>query len=109
MWVLAQRTSVSECNRLKSDPKVRVFGVWGDLFDLSLSDIAAEGFLDVSDAIGNVARGALGDHLNGGVRQVTYHARQLIAICCVKGGKAKADTLDSADEDYVFGNLAHFD
>jgi hypothetical protein len=27
----------------------------------------------------------------------------------VKSGEAKADTLDSSDENYMFGCLAHFD
>jgi len=32
-----------------------------------------------------------------------------MTVGCVKSSEAKADTLDSTDENYLFGSLAHLD
>jgi len=51
---------------------------------------------------------ALNEHLNSAVRQVADPASQFITVGYVKSGKAKANTLDSASENYMFGGPAHF-
>jgi len=51
---------------------------------------------------------ALNNHLNSAVRQVAGPAGQFITIGCIKSGEAKANTLDSASENYMFGSPAHF-
>jgi len=78
------------------------------LFDFGFSYIAGKGFFDVSDAMGDVVGGALGKHLHSAARAVADKAGQLVAVGYTKSGEAKADTLDSAGENYMFGGLAHF-
>ncbi len=78
-----------------------------NFLDFGLSDVAAERFFDVPDAIVYVVRMALGYHFNATVRQIANLAGQLITISCIKSGKAKADTLNPTGENYMSGGLAH--
>jgi len=59
---------------LKSDFEVFVPRVGRDFFDFGLSDVTCEGVIDVAEAIVNVIRRALGEHLNGAIQDVAYPA-----------------------------------
>ena len=88
--------------------EIHVSGVNGDFFDFGFSYIAGEGFFDVSDAIVYIRIRARGEHFYSTIRTVADRTGQLMTVGYVKSGEAKADTLDSADENYMFGCLAHF-
>ena len=55
---------------LKSDFEVFVPGVGRNFFDFGLSDVTCEAVIDVAEAIVNVVRKALSDHLNSAVQEV---------------------------------------
>ena len=93
---------------LEGNFEIHVSGVNGDFFDFGFSYIAGEGFFDVSDAIVYIRIRALGKHLDSTIRTVADRTGQLMTVGYVKSSEAKADTLDSADENYMFGCLAHF-
>ena len=82
-------------------------GVDGDFFDFGFSYIAGKGLLYFSDAIVYIRIRALGKHPDSTIMTVADKTGQLMTVGCVKSGEAKADTLDSADENYMFGTLAH--
>jgi len=82
-------------------------GVGGSLFDPGFSYVAGEGLLDFSYAGVDVFGGALGEHLDGPVKEVADEAGQLVAMGDAVSGEAKTDALDVSDEDYVLGG--HWD
>ena len=92
---------------LKSDFEVCILGVGGYFFDFGVSDIAGEGIFYVPEAIVNIIGTALCEHLNNAVRHISDEAGQWITIGYPESGKAKADTLDIAGENYMFGYLPH--
>jgi hypothetical protein len=51
----------------------------------------------------------LSEHLNGPIGQITDKTGQLVTIGYVKNGKAEADTLNLAGENYTLGYLVHDD
>lgn len=55
---------------LKSDFEVFVLRVGGNFFDFGFSDISAEFFFNVPDAIVDCPRCALDEHLNGTIGQI---------------------------------------
>ncbi len=93
---------------LKGYFEFHVLGVNGDFFDLCISYVAGKGFFNVSDAIVYIRIRALGKHLDSTIRTVADTTGQLMTVGYVKSSEAKADTLDSADKNYMFGCLAHF-
>jgi len=91
---------------LESDPEIGMSRIGGDFLDSGISDVAGKIFLNLLYATVNVFRGALGEHLDGAVHEVADVTGELMATGHAVRGKAKTDTLDPADEDYVSGN--HF-
>ncbi len=89
--------------RLKGDFEVYVPRVGGNFFDSRFFKIAGKIFFNVLYAVIYILRAPLGEHLDGTVRHVADEAGQLTATCSPAGGEAKADALDSADENYMFG------
>ena len=85
-----------------------VAGVAGNIGSLNVSDVGAECFLQVSDTITDIIRMSLGNHLDGTVRQVSYHSGQLAASCNAVDGESKADALYTAGKDYMLSSVAHF-
>ena len=83
-----------------------MFRIGGDLFDVGVPYVAGIILFNVLYAIVNVVSRALGEHLNGAVRQVADITDELMAIGHPVSGKAKTNALDSAGENYVPGN--HF-
>jgi hypothetical protein len=94
--------------RLKSDFEVFVLVVGGDFFDFDVPNIAAKIFFYVPDTIVDCLRRTLEEHLNGPIRQIVDKTGQSVAIGYVKNGKAEADTLNLAGENYMLGYLAHY-
>ena len=90
------------------DFKVEVCRIDGDFFDFGVSYIAGKGILYFPDAIVNIFIRALGKHLNGAVGAVSDEAGQLVAIGYMISGETKTDSLDSTDENYMFGFLVHY-
>jgi len=84
-------------------------GVERNFFGLGFSDIIANLLLDLADAIVNIVRGALNNHLDCAVSEVADRARQLMAIGRIENRKSKTNTLDIAEKNYMFGNLTHYD
>ena len=87
------------------------------MLDICFSDITLERFLDVLNAVGDVIRVALSNHLDGAIGEIAYRAGELMSVgdtlsgeaTAVTGGcEAEADALDLASENYMFGCLAHF-
>ena len=81
-------------------------GIKWDFFGFHFSYIAGIILFDVSYAVINIISGALGEHLDGAVREVADKTGKLMAISHPVSGKAKTDALNPADEDDVSGN--HF-
>jgi len=94
---------------LKGDFEFGVSGIGGDFFDFVFSYVAGEGFLDVPDAGSNIIFGALGEHFDSTIRTVSDKTCQPVTVGNVKSSVAKADTLNPADENYMFCCLAHLD
>lgn len=80
----------------------------GDFFDFGLSNVAGKGILYFLDTVVNTCIRALGKHLDSAVRQVADKTGQLMAVGYMISSETKADTLNPADENYLFGDLAHF-
>jgi hypothetical protein len=93
---------------LKSYFEVFVLGVGRNFFDIGFTEVSAEFLLNVADAVVDCLDGALDKHLDGAIRQIADKAGKLTATGYVKRRKAKADALHLADENYMFGNLAHY-
>ena len=92
---------------LEGNFEVHVLGVNGYFFDLCISYVAGKGALYFPDTVVNICIRALGEHFYSTIMTVADKAGQLMTVGYVKSGEAKADTLDSADENYMFGCLAH--
>ncbi len=93
---------------LKSYFEVFVLGVGRGFFDFSFAEVSAEFFGNIPYAIIDSFGRALSKHLNGAVEQISDKAGQPAAVGYVKCGKAKANTLDPANENYMFCCLAHY-
>jgi hypothetical protein len=93
---------------LKGDFEVEVLGIDGDFFYFCISYIAGKGALYFPDAVVDICIRALSKHLHSAIRAVADEAGQLVAIGYVKSSETKTDSLDSADENYMFGALAHY-
>lgn len=91
---------------LKSDFEVRVSRFRGDFLDSGISDVAGKIFLNLLDAVVNVVSRALGEHLDGAVRQVSDKTGELVAIGHPASSKTKTDALNPTGENYMSGN--HF-
>lgn len=76
----------------------------GQVFDFFVPDIACEGLLGISYAGFDVFRVALHEKLDGAIGTIADVAGEVQAACNAVGGKAKADTLNRAGKDYLFGN-----
>lgn len=87
--------------------EIHISGVNGSFLDFGLSNISGEGFFDVSDANVYIRIRTLGKHFYGTIRTVADKTGQFMTVGYMKSSEAKADTLDSADENYMFGTLAH--
>ena len=85
-----------------------VAGVTGNISSLHVSNVGAECFLQVPDAVADVLRMSLGYHLYGTVGQVPYYSGQLAASCNAVDGESKADALYTAGKDYMLSSVAHF-
>jgi hypothetical protein len=94
--------------RLKRDFEVYALGVESSFLDSRFSYVAGKRFIYVGKATVDVVGPALREHLNRAVRQVADKAGQPIPIGNVRGGEAKANTLNPPDEDYMFSSLVHF-
>ena len=92
---------------LKSNFEVCVLWVGWCFFDFGVSDIAGERIFYVPEAIVNIIGTALREHLNNAVRHISDEAGQWITIGYPESGKTKADTMDLAGENYMFGCLNH--
>ena len=69
--------------------------------DLHTSDVAGQGFLNISYAIIYIFSRSLGEHLDRAVCEVADVAGQPVATGHPVGREAKAHALNAADEDYV--------
>jgi hypothetical protein len=92
---------------LKCDFEVSVPGAQGNFFYFCFPDIADKGFFDISNTVIYVVSRALSNHLNIAIAAIADYAGQPVAIGRVERGKSKADTLDSASENYPFGDFVH--
>ena len=81
-----------------------MFWVGGDFLDSRFFKVAGKIFFNVLYAIIYIIRAPLGEHLNGAVPKVADEAGQLTATGRPAGGETKADTLNSAGENYMLGN-----
>jgi len=94
--------------KLKGNFEFGVSWVGGDFFYFVLSYITGKGVLDVLDASSNIIFVALGEHFHSTIGTVSDKAGQLMTVGYVKSSVSKADTLNPADENYMFCCLAHF-
>ena len=88
----------------KSDFEVCVLWVGRSFFDFGLYHVAGKSLLYVAYAAIYIFAPALGEHLDGAVRQVADEACNLVAIGHPVGGEAETNTLDMAGEDYMPGS-----
>lgn len=82
-------------------------GIYGDLFDFDLSDIACKGLLDIFDTIRYIIRTSLGDHFNRSIPKIANLARKVIVIGYVERSKSKTHALHPAGENYVLRCRIH--
>jgi hypothetical protein len=78
----------------------------GDFFNFQLSYITGIILFEVLDTIIYVVSGALGEHLDGTIRQIADKTSELVAVRHPVSGKTKTDALNPTDENDVPGN--HF-
>lgn len=97
----------SRWGELQGYSEVCVFGIWGRIFDLGLSDAAGKSEFYFVNTFVYVFGFSLGKHLHTAIRQVADEAGQLVAVGNPVSGEAKADTLHLAEEYYAFGSLVH--
>ena len=92
---------------LIGDFEVAVCRINGDFLDFGISYIAGKGILYFPDAVVSIFIRALGEHLYSAIGAVSDEAGQLVAIGYMISGETKTDSLDSTDENYMFGFLVH--
>jgi len=79
----------------------------GIFLDVSFTYIVAEVVVYVGDAVFDIFGGALGEHLNSAILQITNKAGETMTVCNTICRKAKANALHVAIEDYMSGYLVH--
>jgi hypothetical protein len=92
----------------KRDFEVYALGVESNVLDSGFSYVTGKRFIYVGEAMVDVIRSTLGEHLNRAVRQVPHKACQPITIGNVRCSEAEPNTLNPPDEDYMFRSLVHF-
>jgi len=72
-----------------------------DFFDFSFSDSISKGVFDVLKTRVDIIGVALDEHFNGAVQEITDETGQSVTSGYIVRCEAKANALDSADEDYM--------
>ena len=78
--------------------------MWGG-FDFCIFYVVCQGLLNVVNAVFDILRLTLGDHLYMAVWEVADKACEGVTVGDAKGGKTKANALDAAGENYMFGDF----
>jgi hypothetical protein len=68
--------------------------------------VARKSFFDVPYTVFNALGGALGEHLDGAIRQIADKTGQVMTVGYPVGGEPKTDALNVTREYDMFGN--HF-
>lgn len=89
-----------KCDCSKGNSKVLIFRIGWDFNYSCLSYITTEIFPNVLYAIIDVPGWALGEHLDGAVRQVADETGELVALGHPVCGKAKTNALDTTDKNH---------
>lgn len=92
---------------LQNDSEVRVAGAEGGRLDLGVADVAGELALDVRDAVVDLGRLALDEHLDRAVGAVPHKAGHGVMAGDLPGGVAEPHALDPSPEDDMSCRLAH--
>jgi hypothetical protein len=93
---------------LKGDFEACVLWIHGDFFNFRVSDVTAKKFTNITDTVRHVISIALGDHLDGTIRQIADPSHQSIMARYIMSRETKADSLHPAAKNYVFGSQTHY-
>ena len=84
-----------------------VIWIKGGILYLGIPDITAESFGDVLQAILNIIRMSLCEHLHRTIGQILNVTCEFTSKCYPLGSKAKSNALNSAGKDYMFCNISY--